>query len=150
MQKLRPTKWLIMASCLWTWVTKVLVSSILYTLLLHLGNDEKGFFDSYKPLYFYVGYNNSIWNSKTLLSRILGAFLDLTYDSSWVIKYYSDSFSLHRSCHSRSRVSLQCHCQLKLKTKERCNDAEQKANIISFSSKKHQHISNSVSAVRVT
>jgi hypothetical protein len=98
---------------------------------------KRFFFDSYKTSYFDVIYYNIAWNSETVLSGVLWAFLDLTYDSSWVTEYHSDTFFLYISCHSRRRVYLQCHCQLKLKTGERYNDAEQKANIVSFSSKKH-------------
>lgn len=137
MQKLRWIKQLAMASCLWLGFTKISVSSIFSVFLFHLGNDEESLFYKYKTSGFDVICHNIVWNSENVLSGVIWAFLDLKVGRSWVTGYRSGIFFLYVPCHSRHRVYLQCHCQLKLKTGGRCNDAERRANIISFFSKTH-------------
>lgn len=137
MQKLGWIKQLSMVSCFWVQFIKISVSSIFCILLFHLGNDEESLFYNYKTSDFDVICHNIVWNSENVLSGVIWAFLDLTVDRSWVAEYRSGIFFLYIPCHSRHRVYLQCHCQLKLKTGGRCNDAERRANIISFSSKTH-------------
>lgn len=72
-----------------------------------------------------------------VLSGVIWAFLDLTCDSNWAIECRSDTFSQNISYHSRHTVYPLCRCQLKRKTDGRCNGAERRANIISFSSRTH-------------
>lgn len=72
-----------------------------------------------------------------VFSQAIWTFLNLTFDRSWVVGYHNGIFSQYIPCHSRHRVYLQCHCQLKLKTTGRCNDTEQRVNIIFFFSKTH-------------
>lgn len=96
------------------------------------------FFYNYKTSDFGgVTYHSIFWNSETVPSGVIWTFLDLTFDRSWVTEYRNDIFFLYIPCHSRHRVCLQCHCQLRLKTGGRCNDVEPRASIISFSSKTH-------------
>lgn len=138
-KKLRWIKQLSVASCLWVRFIKIPVSSLfcIFLLILHLGNDEESLIHNYKTSDFDVICHSIVWNSENVLSGVIWAFLDLKVDRSWVTEYHSGIFFLYIPCHSRHRVYLQCHCQLKLKTGGRCNDAERRANIISFSSKTH-------------
>lgn len=98
---------------------------------------KRVFFYNYKTSDFDVIYHNIVWNSENVLSGVTWAFQDLQVDRSWVTEYRSGIFFLRTPCRSRHRVYLQCHCQLKLKTGGRCNDAERRANTIFFSSKTH-------------
>lgn len=97
----------------------------------------KRVFYHYKTAGFGVIYHNVVWNSENVLSGLIWTFQDLTFDRSWVTGYRNGIFFLCIPCHSRHRVYLQCHCQLKLKTGGRCNDAEPRASTISFSSRTH-------------
>lgn len=92
---------------------------------------------NYKTSDFNVIYHSVVWNFENVLSRVIWASQDLQVDRSWVTVYRSGIFFLYIPCHSRHRVYLQCHCQLKLKTGGRCNDIERRASIISFSSMTH-------------
>lgn len=92
---------------------------------------------NYKTSDFNVIYHSVVWYFENVLAGVIWAFQNLQVDRSWVTVYRSGIFLLCIPCHSRHRVYLQCHCQLKLKTGGRCNDIERRANIISFSSMTH-------------
>lgn len=98
---------------------------------------KRVFFYNYKTSDFSVIYHSVDWNFENILSGVIWAFQDLQFDRSWVTVYRSGVFFRYIPCHSRHRVYLQCHCQLKLRTGGRCNDTERRANIISFSSMTH-------------
>ena len=113
-----------------SWIYKNISELNLLCFAISFGEWWRVFYN-YKTWDFDVTYHNIVWNSENVLLGMTWTFQDLTFEGSWVTEYHNGIFFLCIPCHSRHRAYLQCHCQLKLKTGGRYNDAEPRASIIS-------------------